>query len=560
LKYNDLDHDGVRDAGEPGLGGWVFDLTGHFGAWSFTRQVTSAADGTFAFTVLPSGSYTLDEVAQAGWTNSTPLPMSFSLAPGEEKPIEVGNYHEDVTKRFSLSIDNAPAGASFYVMYTVNGGVPQHLDLTGSGPYTASVDVPYGAVITTAWYASYAGEELLLGTSGAETLYEDFTNRFTYDSSVSGHKFKDSDGDGVWDTGEPGLGKWGITLYRVGSAAPVLYAQTLTAANGLYTFRDVLPGTYYVAETQKPGYFMTVGPQGNFSVANGTAAGPLDFGNVPARAAIDVEKTGVALAHVGDVITYHIVVTNTGNATLYNVLVNDPLFGDPLGTIPQLAVGQSVEFWPDYTVPAGIDPIPNTVEAMGTDEFGDPAYDEDSWLVDVIHPAIRIAKTVEFDGDGIYGENEMGYSGDIAAWRIVVTNSGDVELSNVMVTDDHGASYGPMTLAAGASQQFDYAGPLTADRVNTAEATGIDPLEREVSARDSAAADVIAPRIDIVKTVDLDGDGIFHDSETGYAGQTATWKIVVTNVGDTDLANVVLDDSSSMTWPPFALPAGGAPV
>ena len=57
-KFDDLNHNGVKDAGEPGMLGWTIQLAG-LGA-----PVTTVTDeqGNFCFTGLPSGSYTISEM------------------------------------------------------------------------------------------------------------------------------------------------------------------------------------------------------------------------------------------------------------------------------------------------------------------------------------------------------------------------------------------------------------------------------------------------------------------------------------------------------------------
>jgi len=68
-KFKDKDDDGVRDAGEQGLGGWEIHA---FNAGSDVHT-TTASDGTYSFTLLP-GTYTLCETlsGQTGWVQSAP--------------------------------------------------------------------------------------------------------------------------------------------------------------------------------------------------------------------------------------------------------------------------------------------------------------------------------------------------------------------------------------------------------------------------------------------------------------------------------------------------------
>ena len=77
-----------------------------------------------------------------------------------------------------------------------------------------------------------------------------------------------------------------------------------------------------------------------------------------------------AATYAGEVIDYQVVVTNTGNETLTNVVVTDPTLGTTLGTLAVLAVGASVTYTASTTVTqAEIDSgnaVPNT--AVVTDD------------------------------------------------------------------------------------------------------------------------------------------------------------------------------------------------
>ena len=73
--------------GYPGLANWVVELTG-----TVTATTTTDASGTYVFTGLPAGTYTVCEQVQSGWRQTwppsgTPCPTgvgyTFGLANGE---------------------------------------------------------------------------------------------------------------------------------------------------------------------------------------------------------------------------------------------------------------------------------------------------------------------------------------------------------------------------------------------------------------------------------------------------------------------------------------------
>jgi hypothetical protein len=80
IKYNDLDGDGQRDPGEPGLAGWTIflDRDADGALDPDETSTTTDADGRYSFTGLLPGAYTVAEVQQAGWTQTSPV----STVPG----------------------------------------------------------------------------------------------------------------------------------------------------------------------------------------------------------------------------------------------------------------------------------------------------------------------------------------------------------------------------------------------------------------------------------------------------------------------------------------------
>jgi len=556
LKFNDLANRGEYDSGEPGLADWVFHLTGGPEGWPLDLVATSGADGTFLFSNLPPGTYFLDEESKPGWATAYTLPMTVVISDGEAQEIKIGNYSEDVTKTFELSFGEdgqvgAPMGTTFFARYWIDGNATAEPDvaLTGSGGlYSGSIDLPYGTVIDKVeWWASSGGTEYLLGTEYPdETLEGNVTNAFDYDTLLAGRKWEDTDFDGEKGDAEPWLSGWTIELRRASDDS--LYATDVTDAEGRYSFRDTLPGDYYVVEVLQSGWYQTHAPAGTLDVSDGTSIEGLYFGNVEVLSDIDVTKSGPALAHVGDTITYEITVTNSGQTALSNVVVTDPLFGGVIGTIPSLAVGASETFYPQHTIlDTDADPLPNTVTASGLDLLGETKTDLASWSVDIIHPAIAVDKTVD---------PEVIAFGGAVLYTYRVENTGDVDLTDITLVDDVLGDLGallPQTeLAAGEVMMVYAPYDVTADVTNVATVTGDDPLDMEVTAEDDATVDVRNPAITIVKSADPD---------VIYEGELVTYTYLIENTGDTDLWDITLDDNIlgdlTVILPATFLPVGG---
>ena len=79
MKFQDLNCNGKKEAGEPGLPGWTIQLSNN------TTTVTDAL-GNYYFNNLPPGVYTVSEVNQPGWTQthpSSPGTYTVTLASGQ---------------------------------------------------------------------------------------------------------------------------------------------------------------------------------------------------------------------------------------------------------------------------------------------------------------------------------------------------------------------------------------------------------------------------------------------------------------------------------------------
>ncbi|MBI1803007.1 MAG: T9SS type A sorting domain-containing protein [Ignavibacteriae bacterium] len=91
MKYNDLNGNGVKDPGEPGLAGWKIKATDAAGV--VYSAVTDAA-GNYCFPALPPGTYRVEEVLQAGWMQTGGLPFyTLNVAPNQAiNGIDFGNF------------------------------------------------------------------------------------------------------------------------------------------------------------------------------------------------------------------------------------------------------------------------------------------------------------------------------------------------------------------------------------------------------------------------------------------------------------------------------------
>jgi uncharacterized repeat protein (TIGR01451 family) len=149
--------------------------------------------------------------------------------------------------------------------------------------------------------------------------------------------------------------------------------------------------------------------------------------------------------------------------------------------------------------------------------------------------------TVEAPSIGIteLPSNQEIASGGTATWTVDVTNTGNVALSDVTVSDPVAPDCDDTfvgTLAAGASETSYSCSFMDspASFTNTATATGTPPVGPNVSESASAAVTVAAPPgIDILQ---------LPLSQDIGSGSTASWSILIQNTGDGALSNVTVSD------------------
>jgi len=189
----------------------------------------------------------------------------------------------------------------------------------------------------------------------------------------------------------------------------------------------------------------------------------------------------------GSDVAFDISVTNTGNTTLDNIAVSDPLTADCAANIGTLTAGNSSNYsCTAFNVTAD---FTNVASVTGDVPGGGQVNDSDNASVDVISPGIQITK----------GPNsqQMVLGGD-ADFDISVENTGDVTLTGVTVSDpltpDCDNNIGTMI----ASQVVNYsctATSVSAGFTNTASVSGTAPVGPDATDQDDATVTVIDPMV-----------------------------------------------------------------
>ncbi|MCK4735775.1 MAG: hypothetical protein KAT65_25195, partial [Methanophagales archaeon] len=203
---------------------------------------------------------------------------------------------------------------------------------------------------------------------------------------------------------------------------------------------------------------------------------------------------------IGDTVMYCYMVTNMADVTLTDVTVTDDLYGEVTLGKTTLAPGEST--WGTLThvvTESDVPTVTNIATAAGTDPRGRTVTATDDCTINVeIAPDITVDKTASLDGTCLGSDSLLVKIGDTVTYCYVVTNTGDVTLTGVTVTDDlYGeVTLGKITLEPGESTwgtlthvvtESDFGDPcFPLSLVNTATVTGTDPLGETVTDTDVA--------------------------------------------------------------------------
>ena len=307
---------------------------------------------------------------------------------------------------------------------------------------------------------------------------------------------------------------------------------------------------------------------------------------VTQSASISISKSSspTTVTAAGQIVTYTYTVVNTGNVTLTDVAVTDvptPPAGGVTATCQSLAnpsgscsgptttlvPRQIAIFTGEYTVTqTDIDhgKIVDRATATGDPPSGPPVTDtsnHDTVVVVDQAESLSIVKTAN--------PTTVSVAGEMVDYTFTVTNTGNVTLTDVGVTDNPVSPAGGVTptcqsrsnpsgTCSGATttlapgQIATFGGTYTVTQANidhgsvvdTATAKGNPPSGREVTATSSiVTVDVIeSPSLTLVKSA--------NPTTVTAAGQSVTYSFTVTNTGNLTLTNVGVTDVPTA-------PAGG---
>ena len=322
--YHDVNNDGTRNGGDAAIGGVTVVLTGttDLGAAIAPQTTTTASDGSYSFTALRPGDYTVSETQPAGFTTRTNNPgtvftpgtgtagtvvgdaiqtirlNSNANSPannfGEVLPSTAqlsGFVYEDNDRSSSFNAGDTPiAGTTVVLTGTLSTGgaiTPRTTTTDGGGAYAFTSLQPGTYQVNETQPAGFLDFNDQIGSTGGTagndvlsviplaTGQASVSNNFgeVRPVQLSGFVYHDINNDGTRNGGDAAIG--GVTVVLTGTddrGAAVTPQTTTTAADGSYSFTALRPGDYTVSETQPAGFTTRTNNPGTvFTPGTGTA-------------------------------------------------------------------------------------------------------------------------------------------------------------------------------------------------------------------------------------------------------------------------------------------------
>ncbi|MBH0116707.1 DUF11 domain-containing protein [Salinibacterium sp. NG253] len=432
------------------------------------------------------------------------------------------------------------------------GSIANTATATGTGvsggaatPKTSSATVPL--VSTAKLTVSKTGAVAAGANKLGDTVTFSFVVKNTGNVTLSSVGITDS----LADLSAVTFGTW------PGGTTGVLAPNAQVTATATYTIKqsDVNAGSVKNTATASG-----TPPSGPVATATSTQA---VVPTVAASPALVTTKSavvgGTGTGAIGDTITYTFTARNTGNVTLTGVTLTDPLSGlsTPTyvwsgGVSGQLNPNGTVTGTATYTITqADVDAgsVKNIATATGTPPTGAAVTAPSPQLVT---PTIASAPTIGVTKSGALAPGAQGVAGDVVTWSLSLTNSGNVTLTSVAVTDSlpgvSAVTYGTWpstagTLAPGQSVSATATYVLTQADIdagavsNTANGSGTPPRGSPATATAPSTLPLASN-----SSITLDKTAAVVSPGTGVVGDTIRYTFTAENTGNVTLTNVIIAD------------------
>ncbi|ALN88268.1 conserved repeat domain protein [Lysobacter capsici] len=458
---------------------------------TYTTTVDADAAGTVGNSVTGTGGGDPDpECTNCTTTHTVAAPVIASSKSSDPATGTTVNPGATITYTLSTTISTA-ALTSVYTLTDTISGDQTFGSVTNAGSYTCTGTGPLSCTLPA---GTLPGTYTLTYTT---TVDADAAG--TVGNSVTGSGGGDPDPEctncatthpvaapviASSKSSDPATG----TTVNPGATITYTLSTTVTTAalTSVYTLTDTISGDQTFAAITAPGAYTCTG--------TGPVVCTLPAGTAPG--------------------TYAVSYTTTINA-------------DASGTVGNSVVGNG-----------GGDPDPECTSCTTTHPV-------------LVNPALTITKTAGAPTTNLGANASVTDAGDTIGYTFVITNTGNVNLTNVVVNDaklDAPAACNATTLAPNASTTCTGTHTITQEEVNagtsdnTATATGTSPNATQVTSGPASTQTPLPRNGELRSTKAMSGNADEDGSGSVTVGDTLSYTITVTNIGNIDLGNVVVTD------------------
>ncbi|WP_181161667.1 gliding motility-associated C-terminal domain-containing protein, partial [Flavobacterium sp. GSA192] len=567
-----------------------------------TVVITNANNEIVSNTNLVAGTYTLTATAPGGNQGqncSATAQVTISQPDATLTATAIITNNNNCVGCSNGTINITPTGGTVPYSFTwSNGTLTEDISSLTKGQYNVEIKDANGCIANYTYFITESGIQILKDATYVDSNQDGKTNV----GDVVTYNFV------ITNTGNVTLTNITVTDNNavvsggpIASLAPGATDTTTFSASHTITQNDINTGYVYnlaLANAKDPENITVTDTSSDPTPCTSCPVNPectdCTITELNQSPSISITKDGTYVdtnqdgkTNVGDVVTYNFVITNTGNVTLTNITVTDNNAVVSGGPIASLAPGatDTTTFSASHTITqndintgfvynlalaSAKDPKGNDVTDTSSDPTPCTSCPVNPECTDCTITELNQSPSISITKDGTYVDtNQDGKTnvGDVVSYKFVITNTGNVTLTNVTVTDNNATvTGGPIaTLAPGATDAttFSASHTITQDDINKgvvynlALATAKDPKGNDVTDTSSdptpctscpvnpECTDCTITELNQSPSIALVKTAVFNDTNNdGYAqvGEKINYSFTVTNTGNVTISNIIITD------------------
>jgi len=439
--FNDLSGSGSISGGDPGLRNWTIQLFNAGG--NLVTSTFTDANGNYSLTGVGPGTYTVSEVAQAGWLQTfpaTPGSQSVTTSSGQIAANQNFGNFQAASIRGEVFVDQngdgilagADTGRQGWTIQLVNPGTGVVLatqTTNANGDYSFTVlpgTYRLRELGQAGWEQTTTNPSDITVSSGGTTTGVNFGN-FQL-AVIAGTTFQDFNGNGLLDGNDTGLPGWTVQIVDPVSGA-ILNSQ-ISGGGGDYSMVAGGPGTYLVREVAQSGWLQTTNSITIIVTTSGTIAsgenfGSFRFASISGLVFVDNNGNGIQDGADAGAPGWTVQLLNSSSGTVVASQLTDAN-----GAYTFTNLGPGTFGVRDVLQPGSIQTSPNPGDVSTSS--GGSTFGVSFGVFQLA--AIRGTVFSDKNGDGVLGNGDGGLTG----WGVQLLNARNGSLLQSQTTDGQG--------------------------------------------------------------------------------------------------------------------------